>query len=254
MGMAVVAAVALLRGGPPAPEVVGPNSVIGLAEVSYTEHGSGKCLTESGEDPKAKWYGSGNIKLMCDARKDCLGYSMPSSQAGGLLWLSGPLKGGGDYWGNCKCFIKGEPEVSEPPEEDPPVEETDEPLQKEFVSRYYIKNGMCPKDEMLSDYSECVNNFAMLRPEKISAHNRKYSGSIEGGCLLNKPVGVWFNTNMEATWAPRGTEFVCKKKEEDMPDFDAMRKDNMKMMWHCLRKAGNYGRYRDCMIQISEGA
>jgi hypothetical protein len=102
--LAVAAAVALLLHGAPAPDSIVPSSAVELA-ATYTDLGRGKCTLQNGADPKNDWKGSGDIKAMCDSRSDCLAYSR-SSAGGGLMWLSGPLKGGGGSWGGCHCNVK----------------------------------------------------------------------------------------------------------------------------------------------------
>jgi len=256
--IAIVAAVALFS-RTPAHELVSPSSVVGLAsQVQYEDLGRGKCLLKAGGDPKNKWKGSGDVKTMCDADSNCVGYSVPSTGRGGLLWLEGPIKGGGGNWGNCKCFRKldaiavGHEVVTPPPP--PPVKEASGPVAEKFVSAYYIKTGMCPEDEQVESYSDCVNNFAQLMPDKVWKNsNREYvDEKRDGGCMLNQPTGVWYNKNLKARVHWSGSKFVCKKKQEDMPDFEAMKDDLEKLTWYCLKKTNSFASYKQCMNEITE--
>jgi len=135
----------------------------------------------------------------------------------------------------------------------PPVEEDEGEVEEKFLSRYYIKKGQCPKSEVIWDWSECVNKFAQIKPDRVSSRaNKKYTSNYNGGCMLNWPRGVYFNDNTTATDGSGSKEFLCLKAEEDMPDFEAMRKDNNLLMWHCLKKTSNFGGYKQCMIEIAD--
>jgi len=80
--------------------------VVGLASVQYENLGYGKCTNSAGGSEVAhEWYGSGDMRAKCNSKDDCKGYS-PSYHGGGLLWLEEGLKGGGDAWGSCNCYVK----------------------------------------------------------------------------------------------------------------------------------------------------
>lgn len=71
----------------------------------FTDLGRGKCKLEAGGDPEYSWFGSGDVSQICAANDKSVGYSAILA-GGGLIWLSGPLQGGGSQWVGCHCMVK----------------------------------------------------------------------------------------------------------------------------------------------------
>lgn len=224
-----------------------------VAATPYADLGAGKCILEGGGDPKAKWVCGngwpGDIKKKCDADSECMGFSEAHTGCG-LLWKSGPLKGGGSPWGGCKCFRKRKKNAKGQPLVDP---DEGEPETK-YLSSYYIKKGQCPENEIIRDFSECVNKVTEIAPDRMCDHgecNKKINRDSNAGCMVTA-YGVEFNENEDITNGWDYKDFLCKKAKENMPDFEAMKKDQEKLIWYCLKKAGDYKNFKQCMNEITD--
>lgn len=124
---------------------------------------------------------------------------------------------------------------------------------KRYTSPYYSKVGGCPEGALIEDAATCWEAMKLVFPGGDEGKNKEKPGGRDAGCLKNygSHNGAWFNSNLGATQQST-KEYLCKTKDDALPDYAELQGDANKLMVHCLKATPDHNSFKECVLQITE--
>lgn len=122
-----------------------------------------------------------------------------------------------------------------------------------YTSPYYSKLGGCPEGELIEDKASCWEAYKLIFPGDNEARNKETHASYSAGCLKNYGTnnGASFNSNLGASQVD-SNEYICRTKDDALPDYAELQGDANKLMVHCLEATPDHEGFKECVLQITE--
>merc|ERR1712137_926190 len=126
-------------------------------------------------------------------------------------------------------------------------------FKRRYTSPYYSKVGGCPEGDLIEDKASCWEALKLVLPGGDEAKNKEKGGGFDAGCLKNYGTnnGAYFNSNLGATQQDT-KEYLCKTKDDALPDYAELQGDANKLLVHCLEATPDHNSFKECVLQITE--